>query len=52
LIGNLVAQLVNDEKESGTYREEFNINNLSSGVYFYKLEAGNFVDTKKMIIIK
>ena len=51
-IGNLVAQLVNDEKESGTYREEFNINNLSSGVYFYKLEAGNFVDTKKMVIIK
>lgn len=34
------------------YEVEFNANNLSSGVYFYQLRAGSFVETKKMILIK
>jgi subtilisin family serine protease len=58
VLGNEVAILVNEEKQPGIYEVEFNmssdINNseLSSGVYFYKLQAGNFVDVKKMILMR
>ncbi len=60
VLGRLVATLVNEEKNTGTYKVEFNSNNLlpttnhslSSGVYFYRLEAGSLVSTKKMIVIK
>jgi len=54
ILGKEVAILVNEEKPAGSYSEEFNINNLqlSSGVYFYCMRAGDFVDTKKMILMK
>jgi len=52
VLGNEVATLVNEEKPAGVYEVEFNASSLPSGVYFYKLQAGNFVETKKLILIK
>jgi len=54
LLGREVATLVNEEKTAGSYNAQFTMNNvqLSSGIYFYKLQAGDFVDTKKMILLK
>ncbi|MBK7377929.1 MAG: T9SS type A sorting domain-containing protein [Ignavibacteriales bacterium] len=52
ILGNEVATLVNEEKPAGTYEVEFNVSQLSSGIYFYKLQAGDFIATKKMIVIK
>jgi hypothetical protein len=52
VLGNEIATLLNEEKNKGTYEVNFNATNLSSGIYFYKLEAGNFVETKKMILLK
>ncbi|HDZ58809.1 MAG TPA: T9SS type A sorting domain-containing protein [Ignavibacteriales bacterium] len=51
-IGEELRVLVNEEKEAGAYEVEFNANNLPSGVYFYRLRAGNFVKTKKMILLR
>ncbi len=50
--GKEVATLVNDIKQPGKYNIEFNGSNLASGVYFYKLEAGSFVQTKRMLLLK
>ncbi len=50
--GNEVANLVNETKESGRYSVEFNARNLASGVYFYRIISGDFVQTKKMAILK
>lgn len=56
LLGLEVATLVNVHQEAGNYSVSFNANNLthgySSGVYFYRLEAGSFVSTKKLILMK
>jgi hypothetical protein len=52
VLGNEVATLVNEEKYAGHYKLEFNATGLQSGVYFYKLQAGNFIQTKKMILMK
>ncbi|RKZ00245.1 MAG: hypothetical protein DRQ13_00810 [Ignavibacteriae bacterium] len=52
VLGKEVATLVNEEKPAGTYEILFNAMNLSSGIYFYQLRAGNFVDTKKIVLIK
>ncbi len=51
-IGEEVATLVNENKQVGNYEVTFDATNLSSGVYFYKLEAGDFLQVKKMILIK
>ena len=51
-LGEEISQLVNEEKEAGRYEVNFEANNHSSGVYFYKIEAGDFVDIKKMIFLK
>jgi len=51
-IGEEVALLINEEKESGYHQVEFNAATLPSGVYFYQLQAGSFVETKKMILMK
>ncbi len=52
ILGKEVASLVNEFKSAGSYDFKFNASNLSSGVYFYRLESGNFVETKKMSLMK
>lgn len=52
LLGRESAVLVNEEKKPGVYEVEFDANNLSSGIYYYKLTAGGFAQTKKMILLK
>jgi hypothetical protein len=52
LLGNEVAMLVNETKGAGSYTVNFNAQNLSSGVYFYKLETGNTLLVKKMMLLK
>jgi hypothetical protein len=55
-INNILGQekyiLVNEQLSSGSYSVNFNASNFPSGIYFYKLTAGNFTDSKKMILIK
>jgi hypothetical protein len=50
--GNEIITLVNEVKPVGSYKVEFNASSLSSGVYFYRLQAREFVETKKMVILK
>jgi photosystem II stability/assembly factor-like uncharacterized protein len=59
ITGNEISTLVNNEKQPGTYMVEFDINNhndknsaLSSGVYFYQLKVGDFIQTKKMVYLR
>ncbi|MBK7631523.1 MAG: T9SS type A sorting domain-containing protein [Ignavibacteriales bacterium] len=52
VLGEKVTDLINKEVEAGSYELNFNASNLSSGVYFYKLEAGSFTSIKKMMLIK
>jgi len=52
VLGREVSTLLNEEKIAGNYKINFNASNLTSGVYFYRLQAGSFVQTKKMILIK
>jgi subtilisin-like proprotein convertase family protein len=50
--GRTVKELENGRKDAGIYEYEWNASDLSSGVYFYKLTAGDFTDTKRMILVK
>jgi hypothetical protein len=52
VLGEEVATLVNEEKPAGNYEVNFNVNGLSSGIYFYKMQAGSFAETKKMIFMR
>lgn len=52
VLGNEIASLINEEKPAGNFEVEFNASALSSGIYYYKLVAGDFVDVKKMILLK
>ena len=52
VLGNEVATLVNDKQSAGTYSVEFDGSGFASGVYFYKLEAGEFSETKRMVLLK
>ena len=52
ILGNEIASLVNEEKPAGNYEVKFDASSLSSGVYFYKLQSGSFVETKKMLLMK
>jgi hypothetical protein len=57
VLGNEIATLVNEEKPEGEYQVTFyshstEVRNLTSGIYFYQLRAGDFIQTKKMIVIK
>lgn len=52
ILGKEIAVLVNEEKTAGNHKIEFNGTNLPSGVYFYRLTAGAFTDTKKLILLK
>jgi len=52
LLGNEVAQLVNENKSAGSYSAKFDGSKFSSGVYFYQLKSGPLADTKKFILMK
>jgi hypothetical protein len=52
VLGDEVATLVNENKPAGNYEVTFDASLLSSGTYFYKLQAGSFVETKKMMLLK
>jgi hypothetical protein len=56
ILGNEIATLVNEEKSPGTYEVYFNpasgIRHMASGIYFYRMKAGDFIETKKMILMK
>src|SRR5690606_5372194 len=52
VIGNEVATLVDREQPAGNYEIVFDASGFSSGVYFYKITAGNFIETKKMVLLK
>ena len=52
ILGREVAVLIDEYKTAGTYSTDFNASKFASGVYFYQLRAGDFVETKKMILMK
>ncbi|MCB0726460.1 MAG: T9SS type A sorting domain-containing protein [Ignavibacteriae bacterium] len=52
LVGQVVATLVDDYQEVGTYSKQFDASNLSAGVYLYKLQVNNFTSVKRMTLIK
>lgn len=52
VLGREVVTLVNEEKAGGVYEIDFNASNLSSGIYIYKIQAGNFVESRKMMLVK
>jgi Cellulase (glycosyl hydrolase family 5)/Secretion system C-terminal sorting domain len=52
VLGREVATLVNEVKEPGTYTVQFSGSGLASGVYFYRLQAGSFVQTKKLLLLR
>ncbi len=52
VLGNEVATLVDEYKNAGSYNVQFTMNNLASGIYFYQLNAGSFMEVKKMLLIK
>ena len=52
ILGRQVAELVNKQQSAGTYTVDFNAQNLSAGVYLYKIESGSFQASKKMILMK
>lgn len=52
VLGNEIAVLVEGEREAGTHNVEFSSSGLSSGTYFYRIQVGSFVESKKMIILK
>lgn len=52
MLGNKIATLVNENKPAGNYEFTFNAKELGSGVYFYKITVGNYIETKKMLLLK
>jgi hypothetical protein len=52
VLGNEVATLVDEYREAGRYEIEFDASKLSSGIFFYKLQVGSYVETRKMILLK
>ncbi len=52
VLGDEVAILVNEQKPAGSYEVQFDASKLSSGVYYYKIQAGNYIETRKMILLK
>jgi hypothetical protein len=52
VLGRKVLVLVNERKNAGVHEVRFDGSNLASGVYLYRLQAGSFVETKKMLVVK
>jgi hypothetical protein len=51
-IGEEIETLINEMKQAGNYNVSFNASSLPSGIYFYRLQAGDFLETKKMILLR
>ena len=52
ILGREVSELVNDKRDAGVYEVTFDGSNLASGVYFYRLQAGDFEATKRLLLVK
>ena len=52
VMGELITALVDEARQAGYYSEQFDATGLASGLYFYRLQAGDFVDTKKLLLLK
>ena len=52
ILGRKIETLVNQQLKPGTYEVEWNGSDFASGVYYYRIESGNFVETKKMLLLK
>jgi parallel beta-helix repeat protein len=52
VVGREIATLVNEQKQAGNYTVPFDASDIASGVYFYKLVSGSFIDVKRMLLIK
>ena len=52
VLGQKVARLLNKDMPAGKHKVKFSAHNLSSGVYYYRLQAGNYTATKKMIVLR
>jgi hypothetical protein len=52
ILGSEIITLVNEEMEAGWYQKNFNAQSLASGVYLFRMEAGNYVNTKKMVLLR
>ena len=52
MLGQRVAELVNGEMDAGSHESRFEASHLASGVYLYRLEAGNYVQTRKLVVVK
>ena len=52
VLGSEVAVLINEEKPAGYYEVEFDASDLTSGIYYYRINAGNYSETKKMILLR
>lgn len=51
-LGREVATIVSEEMPAGNYSRQWNAANMSSGVYFYRLQAGSFIETKKLVLLR
>ncbi len=52
ILGRELSTIVSGELQAGTYNRQWNAANMSSGVYFYRLQAGSFIETKKLLLLK
>jgi len=52
ILGREVATLVNKEQKAGSYKVAFDASHLTSGIYFYRLQSGSFVQSRKMILLR
>jgi hypothetical protein len=52
VLGSEIAALVNEEKHTGSYEVEFDAGMLASGIYLYRLQAGKYIETKKIVLLK
>ncbi|MGD1046553.1 MAG: T9SS type A sorting domain-containing protein [Bacteroidota bacterium] len=52
LLGNEVTSIISEELSAGTYSQQWNAANMSSGIYFYRLQVGSFTETKKLVLLR